>query len=57
MSETQSAAALISYAHEGKERDRLIRSLADRLRGDGVLCEIDQYHDAPLQGWPREYAA
>jgi hypothetical protein len=53
VSEPRSSTGLISYAHESAERDRLVRNLADRLRGDGVKCEIDQYHDAPLPGWPR----
>jgi hypothetical protein len=51
-SESQSAAAVISYVRESKERDGLIKSLADRLRADGVRSEMDQYHEAPLQGWP-----
>ena len=44
--------ALISYAHEDTKHDSLVRALADQLRRDRVECELDQYHDAPEQGWP-----
>ena len=47
------ARALLSYAHENTQHERLVRDLSDRLRQDGVECEIDQYHDAPLPGWPQ----
>jgi hypothetical protein len=53
MSEFRSISALISYAQESPERDRRIRILSERLRSDGVQCELDQYYDAPLQGWPK----
>ena len=53
MSKPPSAKALISYVHENLQHDRLVRDLSDRLRQDGVESEIDQYHDAPLQGWPQ----
>ena len=52
MSEPRSPKALISYAHEDGFHDSLVRSLADQLRDDGVECNLDQYHDAPKQGWP-----
>ena len=44
--------ALISYAHEDAKQDSLVRALADQLRHDRVECDLDQYHDAPQQGWP-----
>ncbi len=42
----------MSYAHEDAASDRRVRDLADRLRRDGVGCELDQYQDAPAEGWP-----
>ena len=53
MSKTPLVKALLSYAHENTQHERLVRNLSDRLRPDGVECEIDQYHDAPLPGWPQ----
>lgn len=53
MSKPPSAKALISYAHENPQHGRLVKDLSDRLRQDGVECEIDQYHDVPLNGWPQ----
>ena len=44
--------ALISYAHEDAKHDSLVKGLADQLWRDGVKCDLDQYHDAPQQGWP-----
>ena len=53
MSKSPSVKALLSYAHENAQHARHVRALSDRLRQDGVECEIDQYHDAPLPGWPQ----
>jgi tetratricopeptide (TPR) repeat protein len=50
--EHKHARALVSYAHENASLDRRVRDLADRLRRDSVVCELDQYHDAPAEGWP-----
>src|SRR5262245_31023853 len=46
------ARALISYTHEGGARDQKVREIADRLRQDGIDCDLDQYHESPEQGWP-----
>ena len=43
---------MISYAHENPPHQSLVRTLADRLLADGVQCALDQYDDAPQQGWP-----
>ncbi len=43
---------LISYAHEGASHDSGVRGLADQLTRDGVQCDLDQYDEAPQQGWP-----
>ncbi len=42
--------AVISYARGPHDRRAL--ELSDRLNDEGVDCEIDQYNDAPPQGWP-----
>lgn len=49
---SNSVAAFISYAHESRNRDRLVGELAARLRGDGVDCDLDQYEESPDTGWP-----
>jgi len=45
--------AFISYSHDSLEHKQKVRSLADRLRGDGIDVRIDQYVPAPPEGWPR----
>jgi formylglycine-generating enzyme required for sulfatase activity len=43
----------ISYTHDSPEhRDRML-TLSDRLRADGIDCQIDQYEESPPEGWPR----
>ncbi len=43
----------ISYSHDSHEHlDRVLR-LADRLREEGIDCNLDQYEPAPAEGWPR----
>jgi hypothetical protein len=42
----------ISYSHDSDaHRDRVL-DFADRLRGDGVDADIDQYIQFPPEGWP-----
>jgi hypothetical protein len=43
----------ISYSHDSPEHKDRVLALADRLRRDGVNCEIDQYEPSPPEGWPR----
>ena len=43
---------LISYSHDSDAHAAQVRKLAERLRGDGVDCRIDQYVTNPSQGWP-----
>ncbi|MCP4676051.1 MAG: TIR domain-containing protein [Deltaproteobacteria bacterium] len=43
----------ISYSHDSDEHANRVRELADRLRGDGIDCALDQYVTAPPEGWPR----
>ncbi len=42
----------ISYSHDSEEHKHRVRRLADRLRGDGLDCRLDQYLESPPQGWP-----
>lgn len=44
----------ISYSHDSDAHRSAVRGLADRLRQEGVVCEIDQYvNGSPPEGWPR----
>ena len=43
---------LISYSHDSDKHAAQVRKLAERLRGDGIDCRIDQYVTNPSQGWP-----
>ena len=43
---------LVSYSHDSDEhRDRVL-ALSNRLRREGVDCIVDQYEQAPPEGWP-----
>ncbi|MBD2166410.1 TIR and AAA domain-containing protein [Calothrix membranacea FACHB-236] len=43
----------ISYSHDSQEHKERILTLANRLRAEGVDCNIDQYEESPAEGWPR----
>ena len=43
----------ISYSHDSDAHRERVLDLSDRLRTDGIDCDIDQYNPAPEQGWPR----
>lgn len=44
----------ISYSHDSDEHRQRVLDLATRLRqDDGLDVEIDRFHQAPPQGWPR----
>lgn len=42
----------ISYSHDGEEHEARVLELCNRLRTDGIDADIDQYEDAPDEGWP-----
>jgi len=42
----------ISYSHDTAPHKEAIRALAERLRDDGIDCRLDQWAEAPAQGWP-----
>ena len=48
----RSPTAFISYSHEAPEHDDRVLDLANRLRAEGVDCEIDKYQVSPPEGWP-----
>jgi nucleoside phosphorylase len=43
----------ISYSHDSQEHIKQVLELSDRLRGDGIDADIDQYNLSPSKGWPR----
>ena len=43
----------VSYTHDSSEYINKVKLLADKLCGDGADCIIDQYFEAPVEGWPR----
>jgi TIR domain len=43
----------ISYSHDSPEHKDKVLDLSDRLRRDGIDCRLDQYEQAPPEGWPR----
>ncbi len=43
----------ISYSHDSREHLDRVLALADRLRAEGIDCNLDQYEPAPAEGWPR----
>src|SRR6266404_4449714 len=58
MSEAQLATAVksvvfISYSHDSPKHQDAVLKLAQRLRGEGVFCDLDQFYEAPPEGWPR----
>ncbi len=42
----------ISYSHDSPEHVARILALSNRLRIDGLDCELDQYIQCPPKGWP-----
>jgi len=51
--ESGSPKIFISYSHDSQEHKDRILELADRLRQDGIDCNIDQYEESPPEGWQR----
>ncbi len=50
---TQAPKVFISYSHDSPAHAERVRALADRLCSEGVDCTIDQYEQAPPEGWPQ----
>ena len=43
----------VSYSHDSKNHMDWVLDLANRLRHDGVECELDRYNVSPSEGWPK----
>jgi len=44
----------ISYSHDSEKHRKFVRGISDRLRHEGLDCQIDQYINGfPPEGWPR----
>lgn len=43
----------VSYSHDSPAHKDRVLALCDRLRHDGVDADLDQYVEAPPEGWPR----
>ena len=43
----------ISYSHDSQEHKGQVLEFSNRLRADGIDCNIDQYQISPPEGWPR----
>jgi hypothetical protein len=43
----------IIYSHDSAAHKDRVLALADRLRDDGIDCNIDQYEQSPPEGWHR----
>src|ERR1700678_2721119 len=49
----ESAEVFISYSWDSEEHVRTVLDLSNRLRSEGVDCDLDQYEQSPPEGWPR----
>ena len=43
----------ISYSHESDEHKKKAHELSNRLRDEGLDCNIDTYEANPPEGWPK----
>lgn len=43
----------ISYSHKSQVYEDQVLELSNRLRSEGIDASIDQYEEAPVEGWPR----
>ena len=50
--DTHHPKVFISYSHDSLEHSDRVREVSDRLRADGIDCNIDQYEVSPAEGWP-----
>jgi hypothetical protein len=52
-SDSTAPRVFISYSHDSQAHQNRVMELANRLRSEGVDCNIDQYVMSPSEGWPR----
>ena len=43
----------ISYSQDSPEHEDRVLAFSNRLRADGIDCNLDQYEISPPEGWPR----
>src|SRR5881227_242025 len=51
--DTEAPKVFISYTHDSPEHIDRVLALANRLRAEGIDCQLDQYETSPPEGWPR----
>ncbi|BAP55453.1 purine or other phosphorylase family 1 [Thioploca ingrica] len=51
MTATPSPRVFISYSWDSEAHKQRVFELAEKLRDDGIDCELDQYHQSPPEGW------
>lgn len=51
-SSPKSSKVFISYSHDSSEHKERVLQLSNRLRSEGIDCNIDQYETSPSIGWP-----
>lgn len=49
----RSSKVFISYSHDSPKHKERVLKLSNRLRSEGIDCNIDQYEISPPEGWPR----
>jgi TIR domain-containing protein len=52
MQNAQVITLFTSYSHDSPEHEQHVLALSDRLRKDGIDANLDQYEQAPPDGWP-----
>lgn len=53
MATTKPTRVFISYSHDSQSHRESVLALANRLRREGIDCQLDQYESAPAEGWLR----
>ncbi len=43
----------ISYSDDSPGHSENVLALSNRLRNDGIDCQVDQYENSPAEGWPK----
>ena len=49
----KSSRVFISYSHDSPQHKKCVLKLSNRLRSEGIDCNIDQYETCPSEGWFR----
>lgn len=47
----KSSKVFISYSCESSQHNKHVLELSNRLRDEGLDCNVDQYEDCPPEGW------